>query len=196
MTATATPTGLPLDLRQARAHARGVATWATKGDALAALAALRKRGLNVGQDIESHPARLNLAQAWVLALPDHYNGIAYLMTATGEWVPGRLSGDASPCFCPETCGRWAHLTPWAPLPRPTVPATFTHVTRAVPYHNRQERYRTKSNGSCGRWVRGDDSVALCTCGWSSYSSTRDEARSAGRRHRANPQTTPGDSAHG
>lgn len=187
MTATAIPTGFPLDLRNVP-HTSAGSYWTSKGAALATLATLRKAGRNVGGDVETHRARVPLAHVWMLGRPDHYNGVTYLMAADGSWVPGRLY-DAAPCCCAPACrpGGMSHLAPWAPLALPVQPATFAHVTRTVPYHDRPERYRTKSNGSCGRWVRGDDSVALCTCGWSSYTSTRAEAQHTARAHRTNPR---------
>ena len=59
-----------------------------------------------------------------------------------------------------------------------------HITSTVPHaHSRHERYRTKSSGACGRWVITDDSVAQCSCEWTSYTSTRAEARTTARVHR-------------
>lgn len=59
-----------------------------------------------------------------------------------------------------------------------------HVTKTVPdAYNCGERYRAKSNGSCGRWVRTDDSVAQCICGWTALEDTRAEARRSARAHR-------------
>ncbi|MGX6604798.1 hypothetical protein ACWKSP_22120 [Micromonosporaceae bacterium Da 78-11] len=58
-----------------------------------------------------------------------------------------------------------------------------HKTRTVLNAFRGERYVTKSNGSCGRWVDNDDSVALCSCGWKWHAGSRAEARGAARVHR-------------
>lgn len=149
------------------------ATWSRKGDAVAALAALRQQGLNVEDCVRIHPARNRFFRFWVIARPDALAEMTWLMRADGSWVRGRLYDG------------WADAT-WEyqpPADGTTIPATFTHVTRTVPHHGRQERYVTKSNGSCGRWVRGDDSVALCTCGWKTYGSTRTEVRAAARLHR-------------
>lgn len=156
--------------------------WGSKRDAAAALAALRVCGLNVADDIEIHPTRTRSVRGWTIGRPDHFHGITSLMTDAGTWVPGRLT-DPSPCWCSTPC-RGGHAAPWADLGRDLEPATFTHVTRTVPHWNRPERYRTKSNGSCGRYVRSDDSVALCTCGWKAHEDTREEARGAARVHRA------------
>lgn len=100
-----------------------------------------------------------------------------------------------------TVGRAMVAVPagWKPAEPPAAPPApaaggwgailAAHVTRTVPHSGPQresERYVTKSNGSCGRWVRGDDSVALCTCGWKKYRTTRAEAQAAARWHRAHP----------
>lgn len=181
---TTTPTGIDLDLRGSRHRTHDVGTWLGKAEAMKELRTLRERGLNVDPTIEAHHADDYLWRPWVLGRPDHYNGITYLMTTSGAWVPGRLF-DASPCCCTGRCHE-RHGAPWRRLAGlPVEPATFTHVTRTVPDGaNRHERYRTKSNGSCGRWVWTDESVALCTCGWRAYAATRDEARSRARMHRA------------
>lgn len=164
-------TGLTLDLRHAQ-HA-DVLGWATKRQALAVLATLRETGRNVDVEVQAHRAETYLFRFWVLGRPDHYNGITYLMADDGAWVPGRLADI------------WDGATPWTRLAGATVPAPFTHVTRTVPDSaNRHERYRTKSNGSCGRWVITDDSVALCTCGWKTWHPTRADAQAAARTHRA------------
>ena len=63
------------------------------------------------------------------------------------------------------------------------PPAVEHKTRTVLNAYRGERYVTKSNGSCGRWVNNDDSTALCTCGWKYHAATRSEARGAARLHR-------------
>ncbi len=182
-----TTTGIGIDLRPARRAITGrLARWDTKAAALAALAALRDRGLNLDPDIEAHPMVSTWSRMWVLGRPDHHNGVTYLMTGVGAWLPGRLS-DATPCFHEPACRPTDpdHAAPWWPLDRAPEPATFTHVTRTVPdVHNQRERYRTKRNGSCGRWVRSDDSVAVCTCPWKAFGQTREEARAAARTHRA------------
>lgn len=189
---TAAPTGLGIDLRPARISRRTVADqvarWDTKTAALAALAAHRAAGRNLGRDIEAHPAVSTWTRLWVLGRPNHHDGITYLMTRNGAWLPGRLS-DATPCFHEPACRPTdaGHAAPWWPLDRAPVPATFTHVTRTVADSaNRVERYRTKSNGSCGRWVTSDDSVAVCTCGAKFHAATRAEARGLARYHRDHP----------
>lgn len=174
---TTAPTGTTLDLRRAQHSTAGVASWGTKTAAIAALAALRAAGLNVDRDIEIHRVETHLRRFWVIGRPDHYNGITYLMASNGRWVAGRLTDV------------YSGAVPWASLHREPEPATVAHVTRTVPdSHNQRERYKTKSNGSCGRWVRSDESVALCTCGWKSWASTRAEAQAAARAHRSTPET--------
>ncbi len=159
--------------------------YGTKRAARDALAALRAEGRNHERDIDIMPARTPLARLWVVARQDHHNGTTDLMRHDGTWLRGRLH-DATPCFHATPC-RDPHPAPWTRLAGDPQPATFAHVTRTVPdAANQRERFRTKSNGSCGRWVRTDESVALCTCGWKSYAATRDEARGAARAHRANP----------
>lgn len=61
--------------------------------------------------------------------------------------------------------------------------TVAHKTRTVLDANQSERYATKSNGSCGRFVQSDTSTAHCSCGWSYNAGTREEARMAARGHR-------------
>jgi hypothetical protein len=78
-----------------------------------------------------------------------------------RWVAGELNDDG---------------TPKAEL-------VVEHKTRTVLDAHQAEHYKTKSNGSCGRWVRGDTSVALCTCGWKQHAGTREEARASARWHR-------------
>lgn len=46
-----------------------------------------------------------------------------------------------------------------------------------------ERYKTKSNGSCGRYVPIHNAKAECICGWSQWAGDRAEARSCARDHR-------------
>jgi hypothetical protein len=169
---------LPLDVTAAagsRFH-----LWFSKKDAAAALRALQARGLNVDPSIELHPTRGRFGRGWVIGRPDHFNGVTYLMTDAGAWVMGRLT-DATPCYCATPC-RGGHAAPWADLRSELEPAPFTHVTRTVISAHQTERYKTKSNGSCGRYVRSDNSVALCTCGWKAWESTRDDARVSARAH--------------
>lgn len=78
------------------------------------------------------------------------------------WVAGKLNEDGSPKAAP----------------------VVEHKTRTVPDAYQSERYVTKSNGSCGRFVRGDTSTALCSCGWKWHAGTRTEARAAARAHRS------------
>lgn len=66
---------------------------------------------------------------------------------------------------------------------PKTAAPVQHKTRTVMDAYQDERYVTKSNGSCGRYVKSDTSVALCTCGWKYHAGTRDEARAQARVHR-------------
>lgn len=47
-----------------------------------------------------------------------------------------------------------------------------------------ERYKTKSNGSCGRYVPITAAKAECVCGWSVYAHDRPEAQGRARTHRA------------
>jgi hypothetical protein len=79
-----------------------------------------------------------------------------------RWVAGELNDDGSPKVTP----------------------VVEHKTRTVLDAHQSERYVTKSNGSCGRFVRSDTSVALCSCGWKRHAGTREEARSAARAHRS------------
>lgn len=175
----AATTGCPLKMT----FGNDAAGWPTKKDAIAHLGRLREQGLNCERDIEVNRAHTRLWQFWVISRPDHYNVTTSLMTRSGTWLLGRLT-DESPCFHQPRC-KADHPVLWTPLSGDPTPATFTHVTRTVHHHQpgRRERYRTKSNGSCGRWVPADDSVALCTCGWKSYASTRAEAQAAARHHR-------------
>ncbi len=183
MPATVT-TGYPIDIRNAGPGARPVKGWATRKDAVAALAKMRATGHNCDPDVQVHRAVGPLGfRFWVLGLPNHHDVTTALTTDDGRWVVGRFYG-GSPCFCATPC-REPHPVPWVALGDELLPATFTHVTDTVPHAGVQrERYRTKSNGSCGRWVRTDDSVARCTCGFRAYTSTRDEARARARAHLA------------
>jgi hypothetical protein len=160
---------------------RSVCRFGYKKDAAAHLRQLCERGLNVEDCVQIHCAVGVLGfRNWVIARPDAMHEFTWLMAEDGSWIRGRMY-DAAPG---DETG-----SPWIPMDGEPIPATFTHVTHTVPYHARAERYRTKSNGSCGRWVRGDDSVALCTCGWRRNESTRVEAQSAARYHRSNPEAT-------
>lgn len=168
-------TAVEIDLTGVSLRAGGIHGWALKKDAVAHLAKLRERGRNVEKCIDIHPARTRLLTFWVIARPDPLSEFTWLMGQDGTWARGRLTD------------RHDKPATWAPHPASDgapIPATFTHVTRTVPdTHNRHERYKTKSNGSCGRWVRTDESVALCTCGWKTYTQTRGEAQAAARAHR-------------
>jgi hypothetical protein len=176
-------TGITLDLRRAQHSTAGVAAWGTKTAAVAALAALRASGLNTDRDIEVHGAETHLWRFWVIGRADHYNGITYLMTDDGHWIAGRLT-DA-----------YSGAVPWTALPREAEPPTTAHITRTVPDGgNQRERYKTKTNGSCGRWVRSDDSIALCTCGWKKWARTRAEAQADARAHRSASTTSLGGAA--
>jgi hypothetical protein len=187
-------TGVALDLRHARHVAAGVAGWATKKDAVAALAALRVCGLNLDSDIAAHRARAHLAAFWVIGRPDHFNGITYLMTRAGAWVAGRLF-DASPCWCETPC-RDGHAAPWSSYGRDLAPATVTHTY-------------TWSAGSVG--VAGHDGKPLMTqgfygppvevlaylaqawcvaCTWKTTGGDGPEVQQRARWHRANPEQYP------
>lgn len=56
-----------------------------------------------------------------------------------------------------------------------------------------ERYVTRSNGSCGRWVRDVTTIWQCTCGSGGFGRNNDraDARAAARRHREDPAGFPG-----
>jgi hypothetical protein len=153
--------------------AAGIQGWSLKKDAAAVLRGLRERGLNTDDCVRIHPASSRLFRFWVIARPDPLAEMTWIMGVDGSWSVGRMYDDAG------------HGAPWTPQPSAArVPATFTHITRTVPDRtNQRESYRTKSNGSCGRFVTSDDSIALCTCGWKKYEPTRGEAQSAARAHR-------------
>jgi len=152
---------------------------ATRRAAQQVLSGVRARGLNVEDCVRLHRAETVFFRCWVIARPDELAEMTWLMREDGAWVRGRL-------FDGWAIATWHHM----PLPDGAlIPATFTHVTRTVPYHGRRERYKTKNNGSQGRWVTSDDSVALCTCGWKAHGSTREEARGSARWHRLNPDPT-------
>lgn len=148
--------------------------WDTKKAAQAALKKLREQGLNTEDTVRIHPAFNRFFKFWVIARPDGLAEMALLMRPDGSWLRGRLhDGWGDPT--------WEHLPLLGEYP---IAPSFAHVTRTVPHSGaRTERYKTKSNGSQGRWVTSDDSVALCVCGWKSYTSTRGEAQSAARHHR-------------
>jgi hypothetical protein len=154
----------------------GFKTWSSRRDADAALRDLRKRGFNVDKGI-----RIQRVETWVRPRPYVVTrlgdfGETMLMTESGAWVPGMLLA--------EQPGDGGSI--WMPYDGAALePATFSHVTSTGPWvAARTERYKTKSNGSCGRWVWSDDSVAYCTCDWKAYRETRAEAQAAARVHRS------------
>lgn len=59
-----------------------------------------------------------------------------------------------------------------------------HKTRTVLDSYQSEIYKTKSNGSGGRWKSSEASTALCACGWRWNAGARSEARMAARSHRS------------
>ncbi len=59
----------------------------------------------------------------------------------------------------------------------------THRTRTIEWTT-GERYKTKSNGSCGRFVPTMMAKAECLCGWNEHAGDRSDARSRARVHRA------------
>ncbi|MFE7744432.1 hypothetical protein [Nocardia sp. NPDC057455] len=61
--------------------------------------------------------------------------------------------------------------------------TGAHRTRTIEWQE-GERYKTKSNGSCGRYVAVMAAKAECTCGWSKRGEDRADARWRARAHRA------------
>lgn len=166
-----------IDLRAVDRTRADFTTWDTRKAAQQALNGLRERGLNVEDCVRLHRAETAFLRRWVVARPDSLAEMTWLMRSDGQWVRGRLFDTGKDPI-------WQHMPP--PGAR-LIPATFTHVTRVVPYHGRRERYRTKSNGSCGRWVTSDDSVALCTCPWTAHGDTRGEARASARAHRQREQ---------
>ncbi|MFI7608481.1 hypothetical protein ACIBTV_25475 [Micromonospora sp. NPDC049366] len=171
--------GVDIDLTHVSMGRARVHGWVRKADAVTVLANLRERGLNATKLEEFHRAHNRFDRFWVIGRPDSNAEFTWLMDDDGTWARGRL------------VDRYDKPSAWVSLPTPErIPATFTHITTTVLCAGRRERYRTKSNGSCGRWVMGDDSVARCTCGWKSYASTRGEAQAAARWHRANPGDRP------
>jgi hypothetical protein len=115
------------------------------------------------------------------------NGVACGFWTNGALVAGRnVTGgpDRRPAFLddPQMYAEWAagNLNDdGTPKAGPIV----EHKTRTVLSAYQTERYKTKSNGSCGRHVRSENSVALCSCGWTQHTDSRAEARSAARAHR-------------
>lgn len=61
--------------------------------------------------------------------------------------------------------------------------TGAHRTRTIEWRE-GERYKTKSNGSCGRYVDVMASKAECVCGWAERGEDRADARWRARAHRA------------
>lgn len=68
-----------------------------------------------------------------------------------------------------------------------------HRTRTIAWTT-GERYKTKSNGSCGRYVPITAAKAECLCGWSVYAHDRPEARERARTHRATVAVSTADLA--
>lgn len=193
---TTARTGVTLDLHPSQHRTTGVTAWATKSDALRDLAALRACGLNIGADIEAHPALTHLDRVWVLSRPDHHAGITYLMTSNGTWIPGRLDG--RPCFhdhnshAPACRDNGGHIT-WTAGGN-LEPATVTHT-----YTYTAGQYGvTDGNGrtlmSAG-WLDAPSvplthwgcEVFCIACNWSWCDSDEDTARARARHHRAHPQ---------
>lgn len=156
---------------------RTVRSYPLKRDAEAALRDLRERGLNVDKAIRIMRVYSGWGRPFVITRPGDF-GETLLMAEDGSWVAGRLfaerPGDRGAMWDPYDSARAGGTTP----------PTFTHVTTTAVVAGQGERYRTKSNGSCGRFVRGDASVARCVCGWKTYAGTRAEAQAAARAHRA------------
>ena len=165
-------------VRSGDLHTASVRAFGLKRDAAAALAALRNAGTSREPCVSIHPAHTRLSRFYVIGRPDPLAEMTWIMRGDGLWAVGRMYDDT---------GTGA---PWTPTGAAPVPATFTHVVRTVNVANRHERYRTKSNGSCGRWVTSDDAVAVCTCGRKFWGSTRAEARAKGRYHVDHPGGEP------
>ncbi|WP_280193247.1 hypothetical protein [Nocardia farcinica] len=75
----------------------------------------------------------------------------------------------------------------AALPLPAAPkggwtGTGEHRTRTIEWVT-GEQYKTKSNGSCGRYVNTTLAKAECVCGWSAIVGDRGTARFRAREHR-------------
>ncbi|MFI2663376.1 hypothetical protein [Micromonospora carbonacea] len=157
---------------------RHVAHWTTKREAESALRTLRMRGLNVDKDIRVMPGCCTLPLRCRVITKLGEFGETLLMAKDGSWVAGQLLPER-----PDD-----HGAIWLPYESAeqgeTIPPTFTHITTTVLCAGRTERYKTKSNGSCGRYVRSEDSMARCTCEWECFGSTRAEAQAAARVHRA------------
>ncbi|MFF4026933.1 hypothetical protein ACFYY5_29195 [Nocardia elegans] len=80
----------------------------------------------------------------------------------------------------------------ATLPLPTTPkggwtGTGEHRTRTIEWVT-GKRYKTKSNGSCGRYVDNTLAKAECLCGWSKVVDDRESARWQARRHREDAES--------
>lgn len=102
--------------------------------------------------------------------------------ACGFWTNGNLTAGRNMTDGPDTPPVFADA-------EPVEAASVEHKTRTVLDAYQTERYVTKSNGSCGRYVRSDTSVALCSCGWQKHAGSRAEAREMARAHRTNPATS-------
>ena len=96
----------------------------------------------------------------------------------GFWTNGTLTAGKNVTGGPDTPPVFADDD------EPAITPTVEHKTRTVLDAHQGERYVTKSNGSCGRYVRSDTSAALCSCGWKYHAGSREEARGAARSHRA------------
>lgn len=68
-----------------------------------------------------------------------------------------------------------------------------HRTRTIAWTT-GERYKTKSNGSCGRYVPITAAKAECVCGWNVYAHDRPEAQARARTHRATVAVSTADLA--
>lgn len=178
---TTAPTGSPLHLGHANHRANGVETWATKAEAMAALATLRAKGVNVARDVEAHSARTFLARFWVIGRPDHHEGVTYLMTEFGDWIAGRLTDS------------FDEATPWTPLGRPPVPATITHTytysAGSIGLSDGNGRVLMTGGGLGVRPVEvlSWTAFAWCVaCSWSTHGDDEATVRGAARYHHAHP----------
>jgi hypothetical protein len=155
---------------------RTVGMWPLKRDAETALRTLQARGLNVGKDVRILRAYTGLGRPYAITRIGEFSEVL-IMAEDGSWVAGRLfaerPGDRGAVWDPYDSARAGE----------TIPPTFTHITSTALMAGRTERYKTKSNGSCGRWVVSDESVGRCTCGWKTYAGSRAEAQAAARAHR-------------